>query len=230
MNDSFVNSRGLTVKCKPVAAEYSKSIADNIRAQFIAQGEPVEPPKRWIPKMGGGVVAEELNVTNLETDEERELFGKHLEATGRLQFTILETLTNALALEGVELDHVPTLWIKKQKLIGNPLPIDEDELRLQYIKSELIVTFPMGPGEEAENSDFSQLSYITKVLSFTGLSEEAEARLRSSFRGSKDRPVNGNGDDPGGVEGDAGGALLELQSADVGGPDSEGLPEGAELV
>lgn len=238
MKSSFINSRGIEVFCKPIAAEYTKSISDNIKAQYLEREEPIEAPVRWIPKMGGGVLPEKLTnfidptgtlLDGLDETEKESLL-KHLDALRRMENDKLEALVNAYGLEGVELDHVPPLWIKRQKLIGNPLPTDEDELRLQYIKSEIIVTFPMGSGEGSEDTDFAQLSMTCQGLAFKGLTKEAEEQWRSRFRGRASKPENGNGNGPGGVEPAANGSVLVDEPDNVGSPDSQGPRAGAELV
>lgn len=241
MKNSFINSRGLEVFCKPIAAEYTKSISENIRADYIERGEPIEPPKRWVPKMGGGVMPEPLTnfldpkngglmEGNDLSEEEKEALLKHLDALRRLEADRLEALVNAYGLEGIDLPEVPLTWIKRQKLIRNPIPTDQDELKLQYVKSELVVTFPWGDGEGAEDSDFAQLSTICQALAFKGLSKEAEEQFRSRFRRRASGSENRNGDTPGGTDPATRGELLELQPGDANGPDSRGLRPASELV
>lgn len=232
MKDSFINSRGLEVFCLPVAAEYTKSISDNIEAAYLERGEPIKPPVRFIPKMGGGTLPEPLTNFNLDdlTEEEKEKLAAHLEALNRMGNDKLLALVNAYSFEGVKLDEVPLAWVKRQKLIGNPIPVDKDELRLQYVKSELIVTFPMGSEEEAADSDFSKLSETCQGLAFKGLSKEAEAAWRDRFRGRAGRPQNGADNTALGPENGAGGALLGDEPGDVGGSDSGELRPASELV
>lgn len=232
MIDHFTNSKGLEVHCLPVSAEATAAIARNIEADFIARGEPLTSPARAVPKMGGGSLFEPLtNYIGSDdlTDEEKDLLTAHLSAMNQLYASQMLAICNLLCLEGIALDQVPEKWIKRQKLIGNPLPTDEDELRLQYIKSALIVTFPMG-NEGDDLSDYTKLNVLCKSLAFTGLTQEAEDRIRNSFRGSLARSENGAGHTPeGSLAGNNGGSLA-VQSDVLGGEDSQGLREGAELV
>lgn len=222
MIDHFVNSKGVTVRCRAVSAEATAAIARNIEADFIARGEPIAPPMRQIEKMGGGTLGEPLtNYIESDdlTDQEKELLTAHLSAMSQLYGSQMVAITNMLCLEGIDLDQIPEKWIKRQKVIGNPLPTDQDELRLQYIKSDLIITFPMG-NEGDDLSDYTKLSTICKSLAFTGLTQEAEDRIRNSFRGSLARSEVKNGHTPRGPKSRRRGTVLDVQPEVPGRKDS----------
>lgn len=204
--DFFTNSKGIVVKCLAVSHSLIEDAQANIEKDFIAREVLLPEPVRHVPKMGGGTMREGLSnffdpktgklLEGLElSSEEQAAYFKYLESKVELQTAQNNVVINLLCLEGVALraEDIPLSWLKRQKLAGNPLPIDDDELRMQYIRAELIVT-----KSQDEHSDLSQLMFTCTTLAFKGLTPEDEEALKRNFRNQVARTQNGTSDSAGG--------------------------------
>jgi len=162
---SFVNSRGISVKLRPLPPYL-------IQMASTAIDKP-EPPTYVVKLEGGG---EEIHTHDQESilqssQEEQTEWSKYLEKVREADQKATEVLINVVLVEGVEVE-IPERekWIKKQKLMGLPVPEDEDELLLMFKKTQVI-----GNDKDIE-------FIIQSVMKIGGITEEDLKSVKNSFQ------------------------------------------------
>lgn len=127
-------------------------------------------PTYTVELAGGGTQTFDHDETTLVSDEDKATWQEYLDQVEIADSLLTERMLNAILIEGIEVEPQNIeRWKKRRKMIGLPIPEDEDELLLAYKKSEVACS----------KEDITDI--MTSVMRLTGVSEEAMNKALRSF-------------------------------------------------
>ncbi len=188
---------GTQVHLRPVSRRLIFGITAACRREAEARGEPLSPPTYTVETVGGGTETFAHDAKSIEaegtSEAERAAWSEHQAALARLEAEVQERVTRVLLLEGLDVPQVPEEWQARMRRYGLQLETDPDDLKLQYITTELLRT---------SHSLLEAVAQITLLSMRGSVPEEDIAATEASFRralrtagiggsGSRAKPVDG---------------------------------------
>ena len=161
----FVNSRGLKVTLLPLPPYLIEM------ATSVVKAPPV--PTYDIVLEGGGIETHTHDAESIEqsSDEEKLKWTQYLIEKKKANAASVDVLMKVILIEGVRVE-IPDRdnWIKRQKLMGLPVPEDEEELMLMFKKTQVV-------GNDKD------IEYITQyVMQMSNVAEEDIKVVKDSFQ------------------------------------------------
>lgn len=109
-----------------------------VRNEFLAKGEPIDPPTYKVTTAGGGVSEEPHDETTLSTDEERAAWTAYIEANKRLEIAVNQR-TMKVWLMGLKVElPEDKKWIETQEWLGITVPENPIDRRYHYVTTEIL--------------------------------------------------------------------------------------------
>ena len=171
---------GAQVRMKAVSPMLISKIDEAVQAKWTAEGRTLtEKPTYTVTTAAGVEETHEHDKASIAEIEDPEIRAgleaqmsqaeEDLKAFGRTRSTLLIDIA---VLESLEVVEGPSIekWTKLRKRMGLPIPEDEDELKLAFVK-EYILTSATDMG-----------SIITAMLEVTGVKKESVDAASANFR------------------------------------------------
>src|SRR3990167_3625754 len=172
LDTTYTTVSGITIKIKPVSPLTIQKIQQAVKREFEKRNEPLARPTYILKTSLGDEETFEHDEKTLETDEDREAWGKFIDANTRLRIESEERLARFMKLDGIEYDAPDDEWQKLQKYMGLEIPTDPFELKIHYLDTEILRT------PKDQNGVIERIL----VLSSAGMPQEALDAVRASFR------------------------------------------------
>jgi hypothetical protein len=174
---------------EPRRGEYITSQGKKIRivglSPFLidkmrASGDIPEPPTYIVETVAGDEEIHTHDETTLEVEGDPEqtkanqkAWREFVEASELAQREVNERFLRLLLLRGIDLDiedYERGDWVKEQRSLGIDIPEDPVEKKVHYVQTEILSSFD------------DVINLLTRVMSLSGLDEEAMATAEASFR------------------------------------------------
>lgn len=186
--DSFINSIGREVHCKPLSHDYITLKTRVVEKRYRDRGEPLDPPTYSFEAEGGATMVMPHDADTIAdpktTPEEKAAWVKHLEALSRLNTEIEEVVTRSLCLDGVNYDFANSPeyqdWQEEQEYIGT-LPERQIARQYLFIRSRLVITAHNFVSGDSMSDRYKLLETCT-MLGFEGATPEQISAARDLFR------------------------------------------------
>lgn len=136
---SFFTTAGLEVEYEPASAVEIEMSEAALKQEYLDRGEPLAVPTYTVELAGTkSTQTFEHDETTLKTDEDREMWAKHVDALSR--YTIeLNELRTEIVLDCIKVElPEDTKWMDRQKRHHVKLPTDPYELRHHYIRTQVL--------------------------------------------------------------------------------------------
>lgn len=164
----YKNSKGIDVILVPIAPYLIELASSTI--------EIPEAPTYTVETIDGGIEIFHHDQTSVDQsdDETKKKWFEYQAAVKEADRKASEILMNIIMVEGIKLDSIPDeeRWIKRQKLMGIPIPDDYEEKLLMYKKTQILAS-----PEDIEN--------VTRiVIELTMVSKEEVASAKKTFQGN----------------------------------------------
>lgn len=169
---TFTNSRGREI----VIIGLSPFLIDKIRAS----GDIPEPPTYIIETVAGDEEIHTHDETTLEiegdpeqTKVNQEAWQKYLDDSEVAQSGVNEKFLRLLLLRGIDLDleeYEQGDWIAEQEAFGIDVPENPIDRKVHYVQTEILSSFD------------DVINLLMRVMSLSGLDQEAMAVAEESFR------------------------------------------------
>jgi len=144
MNNKITFNTGYTLEFRPISRVKIAKINLAVRKEFEKCNESLDPPTYYTvepTKENPDGVTEPHNETTLMTDEDKAAWTKYQFAINRLIEEQTLRVCKYLLLKGIITDITPTEeWIKEEKALDTELPENEDDLKLEYLYDEILVS------------------------------------------------------------------------------------------
>ena len=184
----FTTVDGRVVTIHPVSNYLIQKLAGAVESRLRQEGAPIDPPTYTVTPASGAVETFPHDEASLQTDEDRAAWAAHIAATEKLQRERERITTRLFLLRGLEIGDVPPEWSEDMGHLGIEVPKDPDDLKLEYIQTEVMRT----------PEDVIRATMAIMRLSAAGAPQEeieaAEAAFRRSIsrsRSAEDNPTSG---------------------------------------
>lgn len=161
----YINSRGISMEILPLPPYLIQMASTSVTKP--------NPPTYTVKLEGGG---EETHIHDEESiaqssDEEKLAWEKYKQELREVEIKSTELLINVILVEAVKVE-IPNrdAWIKRQKLMGFPIPEDEEELMLMFKKTQVL-------GNEQDITEITR-----RAISLGGITEEELETVKNSFQ------------------------------------------------
>lgn len=185
---SYVPDQGKEVEFTNSAGKSFKilGLAPFVIPELGADLEDPETPTYTVTTVSGDVEVFKHDESTLKTPEDILSWKTYQAKIKENESILVNRLITYALIEGVELpsDADVSKWEKQQKLIGIPVPDDEEEKLLKFKRSIVLRS-----GEDIQR-------FISAVLDATGVGREAVEKAKKSFPDSMESsssPESGNG-------------------------------------
>jgi len=130
---------GREIEYEPVSPIVLEMAEAGVKREFVARGEPIDPPTYTVSLAGGGTQSFPHDPTTLTTDEDKATWAKYQDAKQRLEDEQGKIRTNIVldCLVGIALPDDDS-WEKRQKARKVDVPQEPDEKLIHYIKTEIL--------------------------------------------------------------------------------------------
>lgn len=210
----YTTARGKQLKLIPISPYTLQDYQLSFTEQYEAENPRPEKPTYEIEVLGGSKVLYEHDAKTVKTDEEKAALQAYEEYEPALNNFVQWKLLDVFIVEGVDVDpNDDTAWLKKKKFFKVELPDDEIELKLMYVREQLVI-------DDETGADFARLPEAIARLS--GISEKAVAAGKATFRRNARRKQNTTGQS----ETDPDGEMVDIEPV-PGNEDGEGVGEDA---
>jgi hypothetical protein len=143
----YTTINGVDIEIRAVSIMEMNLAEAGLRAEYLARGEPLDPPTYRVDLAGGGYQEFPHDETTLRTDEEKAAWEKHQEALARYTAETNRLRGEIMLEDGIAFElPKDTRWIEKQKRRHIQIPDEPDKLRQHYLETELLKT-----PEDAQN-------------------------------------------------------------------------------
>lgn len=140
-NHVYITSTGKELPIQPVSLDELRMGQAGIRQEFIARGEPLDPPTYEYEVFGGAKESRAHDATTLRTDEDRAAWELHKGALSRLAFAQAKLVQEIIFEDGIDV-QIPKdgVWEARMARRHVELPEDVEQRRWQYILTEYLKT------------------------------------------------------------------------------------------
>lgn len=169
----YTTARGIELEVIPIPPMQVEMVGQAARKAWAAEnGQVPEKPKYSIALPGGGEEWHEHDEVTIEDDPEAAALWKEWQdKTQSLEDAVNEQTMNFLLLKGTKLDvSVDDDWATMQKYFGIDIPEDPIELRLHYLRTEVL------SGQD------DILGLLTAIMQATGVKEDLVEAARATFQ------------------------------------------------
>lgn len=144
MENTIAFNTGYTLEFRPISRVKIAKVSLSVQKEFEDRDEPLEPPTYFTVQPTSehpAGITEPHNETTLETEEDKEKWSQHIEANDRLQAEQARRVNKYVLIRGIITDFLPTQeWLDEEKELGTVLPENEQDLRLEYLYDEILVS------------------------------------------------------------------------------------------
>ncbi len=137
----YVTSTGQELPIQPVSLDELRMGQAGIRQEFVARGEPLEPPVYEFEVFGGGKESHAHDETTLKTDADKAAWAAYQGALSRLAFEQARLIQEIVFEDGIAVQIPPDgAWEARCARRHVELPEDPEQRRWQYILTEYLKT------------------------------------------------------------------------------------------